>query len=227
VQTFQEFAELSTKLTDGAFLFTGLELFESLSSKQLSTLLRHPWQIREKEETLPSCCSCFCVEETTQRQEQQDAEKTKNTLHHVTKSQKESLDTVSSFCKVMREILNLDINQLAENQADDVNHTFDPYDVTNLPHTIEVLRLKLTSYLKDLVEENQRQDPNYKPSGAHIQLHEHTFRLMNIRDGMTWYSLMVELSRNEKLLRRTLADQVCMCMKIIFRSMFRVSNEVL
>jgi hypothetical protein len=49
LQTFQEFAKLSTKLTDGAFLFTGLELLESLSSKQLSTLLNHPWQSREKE----------------------------------------------------------------------------------------------------------------------------------------------------------------------------------
>ena len=51
VQTFQEFAKLSTKLTDGAFLFTGLELFESLSSKQLSTLLRHSWKIKEVHET--------------------------------------------------------------------------------------------------------------------------------------------------------------------------------
>jgi hypothetical protein len=195
VQTFQEFSKLSTKLTDDAFLFTGLESFELLSSKQLSTLLRHPWQIREKEET--------------QKQEQQDTEKTKHTLHHVTESQKKSLDTVSSFCKEMRVVLNLDNNQLAEKQADDVNHIFDPFDVTNLPHTIEVLRLKLTSYLKGLVEEHQRQDPNYKPSGAHIQLHEHTFRLKNITGGMTWYGLMVELSRNEKMLRRTLADQVC------------------
>jgi hypothetical protein len=30
-------------------LFTGLELFESLSSKKLSTRLKHPWQSREKE----------------------------------------------------------------------------------------------------------------------------------------------------------------------------------
>jgi hypothetical protein len=50
---------------------------------------------------------------------------------------------------------------------------------------MEVLRLKLTSCLKDLVEEHQRQDPNYKPSGAHIQLNEHTFRLKNISGGMT------------------------------------------
>ena len=140
------------------------------------------------------------LEETTQKQEQQDAEKTK-TLHHVTESQKKSLDTVSSFCKEMRVILNLDNNQLAENQADDLNDTFDPFDVTNLPHTMEVLRLKLSSYLKGLVEEHQRQDPNYKPSGAHTQLHEHTFRLKNIRGGMTWYGLMLELARNEKLLR--------------------------
>jgi hypothetical protein len=145
---------------------------------------------------------------TTQTQDHQDAEKTK-TLHHVTESQKKSLETVSFFCKEMYVILNLDNNQLAENQADKLNHTFDPFDVTNLPHTMEVQRLKLTSCLKGLVEEHQRQAPNYKPSGAHIQLHEHTFRLKNIRGGMTWYGLMLELSRNEKLLRRTLSDQVC------------------
>jgi len=251
VQTFQEFAKQSTKLTDGAFLFTGLELFESLSSKQLSTLLKHPWLRREKEldaevdeveiqdedgnrkgfiTMLAPDKAEALLEETTQKQEQRAAEKTKNrqaadigrlptkketfvpkskTLHHVTESQKKSLETVSLFCKEMCVILNLDNNQLAENQADKVNHTFDPFEVTNLPHTIEVQRLKLTSYLKGLVEENQRQDPNYKPSGAHIQLHEHTFRLKNIMGGMTWYGLMLELSRNEKLLRRTLADQVC------------------
>jgi hypothetical protein len=259
VQTFQEFAKLSTKLTHGAFLFTGLELFESLNSKQLSTLLRHSWKIKEVHETeLAPHKAETRLEETSQ--EQQDAEKTK-TLHHVTESQKKSLDTVSSFCKAMCVILKLDNNKLAENQAYDLRHTFDPFDVTNLPHTIELLRLKLTSYLKGLVEENQRQDPNYKPSGDHIQLHEHAFRLKNIRGGMTCYGLMVELSRNEKLLRQTLSDQVCVretdrqtnkqtdrqtdrqstCsrtsasnmhtthtnMKIIFRSMFPVSNDVL
>ncbi len=242
---------MSAKLTDGAFLFTGLELFESLSSKQLSTLLKHPWQTREKEldaevdeveiqdedgnrkgfiTMLAPDKAEALLEETTQKQEQQAAEKTKNRQaadigrlptkketfvpkskrpHHVTESQKKSLETVSFFCKEMCVILNLDNNQLAENQADTLNHTFDPFDVTNLPHTMEVLRLKLTSCLKGLVEEHQRQDPNYKPSGAHIQLHEHTFRLKNIRGGMTWYGLMLELSRNEKLLRRTLSDQVC------------------
>jgi hypothetical protein len=243
VQTLQEFAKLSTKLTDGVFLFTGLELFESLSSKQLSTLLSHPWKICQQEldeevdETeqqdedgkFPSstCCSVSLdkaetrleetpdkaetrLEDVTQKQEHQDAEKTQ-TLHHVTESQKKSFETVSSFCEEMCEILNLDKNQLAENQADNLNRTVDPFDVTNLPHTMEVLRLKLTSHLKGLVEENQRQDPNYKPSGAHIQLHEHTFRLKDIRDGMTWYGRLVELSRHEKLLRQTLADQVCVC----------------
>jgi hypothetical protein len=251
VQTFQEFAKMSSKLTDGAFLFTGLELFESLSSKQLSTLLNHPWQTREKEldaevdeveiqdedgnrkgfiTMLAPDKAEDLLEETIQKQEQQAAKTTKNrqaadirrlsmdketfvpkskTLHHVTESQKKSLETVSFFCKEMCVILNLENNQLAENQADKVNHTFDPFDVTNLPHTMEVLRLKLTSYLKGLVEEHQRQDPNYKPSGAHIQLHEHTFRLKNIRGGMAWYGLMLELTRKEKVLRRILADQVC------------------
>ncbi len=304
MQTFQEFSKLSTKLTDGAFLFTGLELFESLSAKQLSTLLQHPWQSREKDldaevdeieiqdedgnrkgfiTMLAPDKAEALLEEMTQKQEQQAAKKTKNrqaadigrlsmkketfvpkskTLYHVTESQKKSFETVSLFCQEMCVILNLDNDQLAENQADKLNHTFDPFDVTNLPHTIEVQRLKLTSYLKGLVEENQRQDPNYKPSGAHIQLHEHTFRLKNIMGGMTWYGLMLELSRNEKLLRRTLADQVRERdthththrqreterdrereymfayermkytykthgnMKIIFRTIFQVSNDV-
>jgi hypothetical protein len=229
VQTFQEFAKLSTKLTDGAFLFTGLELFESLSAKQLSTLLKHPWQSREKESDAEVDEIEALLEETIQKQEQQAAEKTKTrqaadigrlptkketfvpkskTLHHVTESQKKSLETVSFFCKEICAKMNLDNNQLAENQADKLNHTFDPFDVTNLPHTMEVLRLKLTSCLKGLVEERQRQEPNYKPSGAHIQLHEHTFRLKNIRGGMTWYGLLLELSRNEKLLRQILSDQV-------------------
>jgi hypothetical protein len=238
VQTFQEFAKLSTKLTDGAFLFTGLELFESLSSKQLSTLLRHPWQGREKEldaevddpeiqdedgnrngfiTMLAPDKAVTLLEERIQKQEQQDAEIQSKTLHHVTESQKKSLETVSFFCKEMCVILNLGNNQLAENQADKQNHTFDPFDVTNLPHTMEVLRLKLTSYLKGLVEEHQRQDPNYKPSGAHIQLHEHTFRLKNIRGGMAWYGLMLELTRKEKLLRRILSDQVCKCVCVRMR----------
>ena len=60
-------------------------------------------------------------------------------------------------------LMNLDTNQLAQSPAGNLNP--DPFDPTNLPHTVEVLRLKLTSHLKGLIEENQRQDQNYAPSG--------------------------------------------------------------
>jgi hypothetical protein len=198
LQTFQEFAKLSTKLTDGVFLFTGLELLESLSSKKLSTLFKHPWKSREKElevevdeveiqdeqgnrkgfiTMLAPDKAETLLEEKTQKQEQRTVENTKNrqaadigrlptkketfvpkskTLHQVTDSQKKSLETVSFFWKEMCVILNLDNSQPAENQADTLNHTFDPFDVTNLPYNMEVLSLKLTSCLKGLVEEHQR-----------------------------------------------------------------------
>jgi hypothetical protein len=238
VQTLKEFADLSTKLTNGAFFFTGLELFESLNSEQLSTLLKHPWKSRQKETDagvddieiddengkrkgyiamlgLPDKAQAL-VEETVQKHEQQAADKTNTpeaadieTLHCVTDSQKKAFETVSFFCKEMCALMNLDTNQLAQSPACNLNP--DPFDTTNLPHTVEVLRLKLTSHLKGLIEENQRQDQNYAPSGAHIQLHEHTIRLKNIRGGMTCHGLLLELTRKESLLRRTLAEQVSKC----------------
>ena len=70
---------------------------------------------------------------------------------------------VSIFCKEMCALMNLDTNQLAQSPAGNLNP--DPFDPTNLPHTVEVLRLKITSHLKGLIEENQRQDQNYAPSG--------------------------------------------------------------
>ena len=234
MQTFQEFAKLSTKLTDGAFLFTGLELFESLSAAQLSALLKHPWQIRQKKtdgqvdgignETeddnerkngyiamlgLKAKAQAL-VEETVQKHEQQAADKTNTpeaadisseTLHCVTDSQKKAFETVSIFCKKMCALLNLDSNQLAEPPAD-------PFDASNLPHTMEILRLKVTSHLKGLIKMHRTQDPRYNNSGSHIQLHEHTILLQNIRGGMEWHGLMLELTRKARLLRRTLAEQV-------------------
>jgi hypothetical protein len=232
--TFQEFVELSTKLTDGAFFFTGLENFDSLSAEQLSGLLKHPWQSRQKEtdaevdgivnETeddnerkkgyiamlgLKDKAKTF-TQETIEKQEQQAAEKTKTReaadisskkLHQVTESQKKVFETVSIFCKEMCAILDLDSNQLAEPPAD-------PFDATNLPHTMEILRLKVASHLKGLIKMHQTQDPKYKNSGSHIQLHEHTILLQNISSGMAWHGLMLELTRKTRLLRRTLAEQV-------------------
>ncbi len=150
------------------------------------------------------------IEETVEKQEQQAAEKTKTReaadissmkLHRVTESQKKAFETVSIFCKEMCAILKLDINQLAETPAD-------PFDVTNLPHTMEILRLKVTYHLKDLIKMHPTQDPTYKNSGSHIQLHEHTILLQNIRGGMVWHGLMLELTRKARLLRRTFAEQV-------------------
>jgi hypothetical protein len=232
--TFEEFAELSTKLTDGSFFFTGLENFDSLSAEQLSGLLAHPWQSRQKEtdaevdgivnETedenerqkgyiamlgLKDKANTL-IESTVEKQEQQAAEKTKTRgaadisskkLHRVTESQKKAFETVSIFCKEMCTILDLDSNQLAETPAD-------PFDATYLLHTMEILRLKVASYLKGLIKVHQTQDPNYKHSGSHIQLHEHTILLQNIRGGLVWHGLMIELTRKARLLRQTLAEQV-------------------
>ncbi len=232
VMTFQEFSKLSTKLTDGAFFFTGLENFDSLSAEQLSGLLEHSWQSRQKEtdadvdaiETedengrskefiammgLKDKAKTF-IEETVEKQEEQAKEKLKTRegadisskkLHQVTESQKKAFKTVSDFCEKMVKLLELDKNQLAEPPAD-------PYDATNLPHTMEILRLKVTSYLKGLIKIHQTQDPKYKLSGSHIQLHEHTILLQNIRGGMVWHRLMLELTRKARLLRLTLAEQV-------------------
>jgi hypothetical protein len=150
------------------------------------------------------------ITDTVGQQEQQAAEKTKTRevadisskkLHRVTESQRKAFETVSIFCKEMCAILNLDSNQLAEPPAD-------PFDATNLPHTMEILRLRVTSHLKGLIKMHQTQDPRYKNSGSHIQLHEHTILLHNISGGMVWHGLMIELTRKARLLRRTLAEQV-------------------
>ena len=44
-----DFAELSTKLTDCPFFFTGTGLNLIRSAEHISGLLKHPWQSRQKE----------------------------------------------------------------------------------------------------------------------------------------------------------------------------------
>ena len=203
---------MSEKIMDGAFLFTGLELFEALSAKQLSALLQHEWTQREytREEAPDKYAQLkgAAVREGASRFRGAgpDENPGESTLNHLRlPEKKEEVQTVKDFCK------NLTILLETELEAFDLKACLegkrllakdpDPFDLTNLPHTMEVLRTKLTVHLKCLV---------------HIEV------LRKIQYGVSWDGLMLDLTRKDKLLRDALADQVnhkscqhvCLCVYV-------------
>jgi hypothetical protein len=215
---------MSEKLMCGVFLFTGLELFQTLSAKQLSALLQHQWNQREyTEEEAPDKYAQFkeaAVQDAASRfqrniqgagTEENPGDSTLNRLGLPEK--KNEVQTVKDFCKNLTTLLETELEKfdlkacLQEKSL--LAKDPDPFDLTNLPHTVEVLRTKLTVHLKCLVQANlSSQVPRRPDPKSHIQLDENLEVLRGIQHGESWDGLMLELTRKEKLLRDTLAHQV-------------------
>ena len=126
---------------------------------------------------------------------------------------KNEVQTVKDFCKNLTTLLETELEKfdlkacLQEKSL--LAKDPDPFDLTNLPHTVEVLRTKLTVHLKCLVQANlSSQVPRRPDPKSHIQLDENLEVLRGIQHGESWDGLMLELTRKEKLLRDTLAHQV-------------------
>jgi hypothetical protein len=212
VQSFEEFRKMSEKIMDGAFLFTGLELFEALSAKQLSALLQHEWTQREytREEAPDKYAQLkgAAVREGASRFRGAgpDENPGESTLNHLRlPEKKEEVQTVKDFCKNLTILLETELETFNLKACLEEKRLLakdpDPFDLTNLPHTMEVLRTKLTVHLKCLV---------------HIEV------LRKIQYGVSWDGLMLDLTRKDKLLRDALADQVnhkscqhvCLCVYV-------------
>jgi hypothetical protein len=234
VQSFEEFRKMSEKIMDGAFLFTGLELFEALSAKQLSALLQHEWTQREytREEAPDKYAQLkgAAVREGASRFRGAgpDENPGESTLNHLRlPEKKEEVQTVKDFCKNLTILLETELEafrlQACLEEKRILAKDADPFDLTNLPHTMEVLRTKLTVHLKCLVQANLSSQAHRRPDPkSHIQLDENVEVLRKIQYGVSWDGLMLDLTRKDKLLRDALADQVnhkscqhvCLCVYV-------------
>ena len=212
---------MSEKLMHGVFLFTGLELFQTLSAKQLSALFQHEWQQREyTAEEAPDIkhdeanfreAATETGKEAVQKvlKPQRDAGMKKNpgdsTLERLKRlevNEKETLKTVTEFCKNLTKLLEATVYEFTDLKPE-------PYDLTNLPHTMEVLRAKLTFHLRDLVAKKTKSASKVPDTKSHIQLDENLEVLRDkIQHGRSWDGLLLELTRKEKLLRDILAKEV-------------------
>jgi len=228
---------MSEKLMYGVFLFTGLELFQTLSAKQLSALLQHQWNQREyKGDEAPNKLEHAQFKEAAEQeaasrleaaQGERDRETAERNQGAGTEEnpgdiplnrlglpeKKNEVQTVKDFCKNLTTLLETELDKfdlkacLQEKRL--LANDPDPFSLTNLPHTVEVLRTKLTVHLRCLVQAKlSSKVPGRPDPKSHIQLDENLEVLRRIQHGESWDGLMVELTRKEKLLRDNLAVQV-------------------
>lgn len=119
-------------------------------------------------------------------------------LYNITLSQKTSLQTISTICRQTSTRLGL-------------HNDTDFNDVNVLPAVVQDLRIELSSALRASIREHQLQDAGHEHVEGHIQLYEHTHRLVQIDGGAETYALILELERKEDLLKRVLMQQVITC----------------
>jgi Ca2+-binding EF-hand superfamily protein len=217
----EEFEALSKHLTMDAFSFTGMELFESLTAKQLVDLRNHRWATRDRDTTadldegetsLLDSVKKAAVKRAEYNEEtgqpaaadknslEEESEATKSgkvfrKLYTTTVDQHAKLEAISIMCKETCRKLEMHID-------DDLD------DETFLPEALHDLRVELSSVLKASIGEHLDKDPTTQTSTAHIQLYDHTHILNDIEGGTETYSLLLEVIHNEELLKKVLAQQV-------------------
>jgi hypothetical protein len=116
-------------------------------------------------------------------------------LYNTTLSQAAKLEVISNICRQTCTELGM-------------HKDTDFHDVNVLPAVVQDLRNELSSVLRARIREHQMQEPGHERVENHMQLYEHTHRLAEIKGGSETFELILELEREERVLKQVLMQQV-------------------